>query len=99
MKTLKVEENKNLFKSRCIHIPKVYITGGTEFMGSVIFTEKSKYELDKEDIKDTNKGFGISNSLLSNFSSSTIMLGWRYNPETDLFELYAYLHDSSKKPI
>lgn len=100
MKILKVKKGKNLFKANCFDIiPKVYLTTDYLYTGSVIFTEDSKYQLDSKDQKDTNKGYGISNSLISNFTSTTIMLGWRYNPSTDLFELYPYCHDSSKKPI
>lgn len=93
MKRLHVKKNKNLFKSCLIPKPKLFLNK-TLWEGKVLFTEQSKYILDPTDQKDLNKGYGISGNLTNNHDIS-IMLGWRYNPQTDLFELTPYAHNGS----
>ena len=72
--------------------------GKKERMYSWYFTDDTKYILDSTaqvlfsgDQKDWNKLIGMSYSLISNHINSA-MVGWRYNPDQELFELNAYYH-------
>ena len=63
------------------------------------FQESTKYNLNEGldvvafsgDQKDWCKLVGLSWNLFSNHIN-TSMVGWRYNPDTDLFQLNAYSH-------
>lgn len=56
-----------------------------------MFTEESIYEIDGEDQWDWNKLAGQTFSLHP--MKDTLMVGWRYNPESGMFELTHYIHE------
>ena len=58
------------------------------------FTESCKYNHNNADQGDWNKLTGIAFNLL-NARANSIMCGWRYNVDTNLFELCAYYHVNS----
>lgn len=56
-----------------------------------IFADTCNYNLGNEDQEDWNKLLGIFYNLLDPHDN-TVMVGWRYNPKTNLIELNAYFH-------
>lgn len=54
------------------------------------FTKDSVYNLDNEDQKDWNKLTGVSFNISA--LKNSVMVGWRYNVETNNFELCLYFH-------
>lgn len=90
---LEVKKGKNQFNrmGSIVSLPCLYV-GKSHWQGSVGFLESAKYKLDAEDQQDTNKGYGVSWNILDNHDVS-VMLGWRYNPATDEFELTFYGHN------
>ncbi len=77
--------------------PRVFRLGWrTKIRGwNVIFEDSCRYNLgpwtDSSDQKDFNKLVGLSFNLFTNHKESA-MIGWRYNPESDLIELAPYYH-------
>ncbi len=57
----------------------------------VTFSEESKYSLDHTNQGDWNKLTGISFNRL-NPTKNAILIGWRYNPTEDVFEVAPYLN-------
>ena len=63
----------------------------------VEFSEHCAYDLGDEDQKDWNKLVGLFYNFF-NTLDNTVMVGWRWNPETRLMELNAYYHvDGSRE--
>lgn len=56
------------------------------------FTDSCKYNHGDEDQLDWNKLCGIDFESPFSTMRDTLMCGWRYNPQTDLFELNLYTH-------
>lgn len=61
---------------------------------NVRFTDSTKYELCCGDQWDWNKGMGIMTRPHPHQGNATI--GWRYNPNTGMFEVGYYVHDLDK---
>lgn len=61
-----------------------------------VFLENSNYNLGDEDQKDWNKLTGLFFNLF-NTRAETVMIGWRYNIQTDRIELNAYYHINKKR--
>lgn len=57
----------------------------------IVFGENADYNLGDEDQKDWNKLCGLFYNFL-NTRDNTVMVGWRYNPQTRRMELNAYYH-------
>lgn len=69
-----------------------------EFSVYFIPRESSKYiQSNSNEQKDWLKSLGLSYSPIFNSHKNSVMLGWRYNPTTDLFEFGPYWHDSIKE--
>lgn len=87
MKNFCVQKGKHLFKP---YFFKFAFRKKT-FKVSVLFGEKAKYLIEGEDQWDWNKLTGISYSFPA--TRRSFMIGWRYNPKKDKFELTWYVHD------
>lgn len=61
-------------------------------METMSFTESCRYILDGGDQGDWNKLCGI-NFTLPGQPLKAVMFGWRYNPESRLVEVAAYIND------
>ncbi len=57
----------------------------------VEFSKNCDYDLGDEDQKDWNKLVGLFYNFL-NTLDNTVMVGWRWNPDTKRMELNAYYH-------
>lgn len=58
------------------------------------FTPASRYNLPYPDIRDYNKLTGAASVRFLQWDArkNSLLVGWRYDPGTDLFELTPYLH-------
>jgi len=63
-----------------------------------VFTDQARYILPGVDQQDWNKLAGLSFNLFSNHVHS-VMVGWRFNPEIDRFELGFYYHVDGNRVI
>ena len=68
--------------------------GDQKHIWEVEFTDAA-YDLQGEDQWDWNKLLGISYSI--NAQKESAMVGWRYNTQTQKFELCAYCHVDGKR--
>lgn len=68
-------------------IPRIY-WNKDDYNWNVIFTNSCKYDHGTNDQLDWNKLVGISNHL--NPRKDSLRIVWRYNKETDLFEIALY---------
>ena len=80
--------------SKGLGLPKVR-QRPTIFYYNVNLSESAIYLLDGNDQLDWNKGAGVSFNLFTNHKNSW-MWAWRYNPETNKFEVTYYIHDGNE---
>lgn len=66
-----------------------------EFIRDVYFDNSCKYHLDEMD--DTNKIFGLG--YFWDHHKYSARFGWRYNPNTGLIVLSAYVYDRGERTI
>ena len=59
------------------------------------FTQDNKYLFNDENQYDFNKLFGYKGKYFKP-RFNTVMVGWRYNPEMDKFQVLPYFHIGSK---
>ena len=85
-KTFKVKKNRHYSRPRRFKIYRKPRTLKT----TVIFNRDCDYDLVDQDQKDWNKLTGLTYSF--NPLSETVMIGWRYNRDTELIELGGYYH-------
>jgi len=59
------------------------------------FDDNAKYDISKREKKDWNKLVGLSLNLFS-AQQNSMMIGWRYNEDLNLFEFAPYQHDNKR---
>lgn len=92
---MKVRHFKNIKPA----IPPIWFpTKHKEFTIYFIPRESTKYiQPNVYEQEDWLKSLGLSYSPIFNGHKNSIMLGWRYNPSTQLFEFGPYWHDHDKE--
>lgn len=87
--SMEVNHFKRIHTGIPIIIPR-RMNGYIEF--SFMFTDLSKYKTSKEENQlDWNKMIGMKSGLFSQLKDG-VMCAWRYNPETDMFDVCLYVH-------
>lgn len=71
--------------------------GKISFKKNVYFDSSCKYEIEGEDMMDTNKLFGVG--YFFNHHVDSARLGWRYDPYTQKIVLSAYCYVNGKRVI
>jgi hypothetical protein len=80
----------------CLALPR--IVRGSTLRKTLRFTESCKYDLKTDDQYDWNKLLGLSLGLIGPSGHrnpvhwNSVRLGWRYDTQSDLFEVCAYCY-------
>ncbi len=88
MKNFKIRKDSHF----CLHLPKFqYNLQELNFIAN--FDSNCEYIINPEDQLDINKLYGIS---FGHHLKNSFRVGWTYNPNKKVIELWAFLHQDSK---